>query len=106
MICGYNSPSLFIYNIEKNTFSDSNYNFEAKTYKYIYENWIVCFNGHLYEIDERENLIKHQPFLDCGDNLNSSAYFKRGKEIYFVLDGPKLYRINTDRKIIESISFI
>ena len=95
-----------MFNIEKNTFSNVYYTFESKTYKYIFENWIVCFEGHLYEIEKFDNMIKHQPFLDEGKNLNSSAYFKRGKEIYFVIDGPKLYRIKTDRKIIESISFI
>ena len=106
LVCGYNTAEFFNYNPYQNIFSTSKYSFTASSYKYIFENWIVVFGNALFEIDENLNLIKRQDFKDPGTNLNSSATFRRGKNIYFLLYTPKLYRIKTDTKAIESINLI
>ena len=103
---GFQSAETFNYNPFQNIFTTSKYRFTASTYKYIFENWIVVFGDALFEIDENSNLVKKQEFKDSSNSLNSYGYFKRGNNIYFILNGPKLYRIKTVTKSIESINFI
>ena len=105
LISGYYLTDLIYYNPSQNTYTNSKYPFKAKTYKYLFENWVVCFEDHLYEIEKNGDLIKRQSIKKIeGDSLNSSCGFRRGKNIYFVLNTPELYCIKTDTKTIECIS--
>ena len=106
LVCGYSCQQLYDYNPYQNLFTISKYILTANEYKYIFENWIVEFGKGLYEIEENSNLTKRQEFKDSGNGLNSSATFRRGNYIYFITYGPKLYRIKTETKTIESINFI
>ena len=100
-MCGYNSAELFKYNPYQNLFASSKYNFTANSYKYISENWIVEFGNALFEIDENLNLIRRQNFKYAGTNLNSSATWRRGNNIYFLLHPSKLYRIKPIRRLLN-----
>ena len=105
-IAGYHSKNIFIYNPNKNKYYTSKFSFHQTSFKFLFENWIVCFGSCLYEIDGDENLVAWQNFKDSGKYYNSSASFRRGKNIYFVLDGPSLYRINTEKKSIELVNIL
>ena len=63
----------------------------------------LCFDNYLYEIEKDQSLVRRNPIKDSGRFYNSSASFKRGKYIYFVLEGPILYRIDTKDKVLEKI---
>ncbi len=60
----------------------------------------------LFQIDENLNIVKRQEFKDSGTNMSSSATFSKGDYLYFTFNTHKIYRINRERKTIESISFI
>ena len=106
LVMGYQSAHMFSYNPFQNIFTAHKYNFSTNKYKYIFENWIVSFQNALFEIDENLNLIKRQEFKDSGLWLNHTGKYKRANNLYFLLGGPKLYRIKTDTKVIELINFI
>ena len=42
LVAGYQSRFLFFYNIEKNSFIATNYEFFSDRYKFIFEKWIIC----------------------------------------------------------------
>ena len=105
-VAGYDSSTFFTYNILQNTFSYSKYSFTANSWKYLFENWIVVPGNALFEIDENLNIVKRQEFKDSGTNMSSSATFSKGDYLYFTFNTHKIYRINRERKTIESISFI
>ena len=103
-LAGYQSKNIFVYHPIQNNFITTKYSFNLNSYKFLFQNWVVCFGNSLYEIDDNQNLIARQQFNDSGMNLNSSASFRRGKSIYFIVQGPKLYRINTEKKLIELVN--
>ena len=105
-VSGFQSTNIYIYHPNQNIFYTSKFSFTASSYKYLFENWIVCFGSRLYEIDGDENLVAWQNFTDAGNYPNSSASFRRGKNIYFAITGPRLYRINTENKSIESVNIL
>ena len=105
LVFGYQSAELFNFNPDQNSFT-TKFSFTTNTMKFIFENWIVVFGKGLYQIDYDSKLIKKQEFNDQGDFLNSSANFRRGNNIYFLVHGPKLYRIKTDSGSIEQINFV
>lgn len=101
-VTGLQTSFIFKYDSVLNTFQNSKFNL-CKGYKYIFENWVVSFEDSLFEINKEGKLKKKQNFKDKGTGLNSYGYFKRGYYIYFLTQEQKLYRINTDRKVIECI---
>ena len=137
IIGGYNSKKLFLYNPRKNIFNDSNFCLLENHQKYIFENFIVCFDDHIYEIHENGTIYKifqlnysHQNRspgngwygnVDSSVNLNnssggfmkmsrqfennillnSSACFKRNNYIHFIVQGPRLYRINIISRLVD-----
>ena len=105
LVAGYNSSAIFIYDILQNVFKPSKDNFTADSWKYIFGNWIVVFGNALFEIDKDFNFVKRQECKDSGSGLNSCASFIRGDYLYFTLYTQKIYRINRERKIIESFDF-
>ena len=58
IVGGYNSKRIFIYNPRNNLYNESKYSLLENHSKYIFENLIVCFNDHIYEIDENNDLVK------------------------------------------------
>ena len=105
VVTGSQSSSIFTYDPRSDTFSTFQYLFPKFREKFTIRNWIVCFKDYLYEIDEDENLIKHQKIEESGGNYNSSATFKRGKNIYFVLNRSRICRINTECKTMEILNY-
>ena len=106
LVSGFNSGSIFIYNPIEDYFRCSDYLLANNKYKFIFKNWVVCFGEFLYFIDRNQKLLKKQILIDSGASLNSSCPFIRNKYIYFVLHGPKLYRICTESHSIEQISIV
>ena len=105
-VAGYQSKNIFVYHPTQNNFNITKFSFKQTAFKFLVENWVVCFGDCLYEIDVDENLIARQKFSDVGGNFNSNASFRRGRNIYFALTGPKLYRINTEMKLVELVNII
>jgi hypothetical protein len=103
LVSGYQSSNIFAYEPDQNQFSLCKYLLSANAHKYLIENWIVCFGNFLYEIDTQENLVVRESILSQGNWLNSSAWFKRGKFIYFVVTDHGLYRINCESKTIQLV---
>ena len=105
IVTGSQSSSIFIYNPILNFFSTFQHQFPKFREKFTIRNWIVCFKDYLYEIDEDEQLIRHQKIEESGGNYNSSATFKREKHIYFVLNRSRIFRINTELKSFETFRY-
>ena len=103
---GYQSHCLYFYNIEKNSFAISNYTFSSDSFKFIFENWILCFQDYLYKIDENGYLIQKQKIYFPLVQLNSSACFRRKEFIYFVTYGPVLYRIDIKLGTIQPLDIL
>jgi hypothetical protein len=103
-VTGYETSNIYKYDNRDNKFSVFINYLNTNVYKYLIEKFLVCFGNCLYEINETGNLIKRQSLGDSGSYLNSSAYFKRGINLYFITYGPKLYRINTESKTIELVN--
>ena len=103
LISGYQSPTIFEYLPQENIFSKTNYVLTSSSHKYVFKNWIVCFGSSLYEIDENGKMVERQKITETFSALNSSCSFIRKNYIYFILAGPRIYRININTKSLESI---
>ena len=102
---GYQTKNIFVYYPIQNKYYTAKFSFNQKSHKFLVENWIVCFGSCLYEVDEGENLISRQQFNDtCTKGLNTNASFRRGRNIYFIIRDLTLYRINTEKRLIEKVN--
>jgi hypothetical protein len=102
-VVGFYSAVIYLYNSDKDTYSYLDAKIPSNIHKMLIGNFLTCFGGHLYEISDG-NLVIRQSFTDYGGNIITLGYFKRDKYYYFLLNGPKLYRIDTTSKTIERLN--
>jgi hypothetical protein len=102
-VIGFQSPTLFRYDINKNSFSNS-INFTGESYKYIFENWIVVFGGYLYYTKDFKVAEQRHKVDESGNNLTIFSSFKRDKFIYFIISNNIFYRINTTTGSLEKVN--
>lgn len=102
-ITGFNSGKIYKFNPLANSFSNSIV-FDKGTYRYLFDNWLISVNEGLYEI-QGSTIVKHQMVKNLTNVLKIFSSFRQKIFIYFIDSNLKLYRINTEKKIVELVNY-
>ena len=103
LVCGYELQYILIYLPKKDVFAKSKFGLNPNSLKWIFENWIVCSNGSVYEINENNKLIERKKIKFEITEINSSGSFSRKDCIYIVVTREILLKINKKNGIVETI---
>ena len=101
IVTGFKSRRIYQFNPISTLYSKF-IKFDDEKYKYLFDNWIVCVNDGLYEM-QGSATVRQQSIYNVSNFLKIYSCFRQGYLIYFIDSNDSIHRINTIKKNIELV---